>query len=117
MKRRLPIVVLSLISAGSLGAAAYLWNAQRALVRENAALRARFVTTSESAPAPPPKPANTTASKSPDEKDPAATAGNRPPARSPEEEARRKEFESKMTALRDKESQTRRQARISTARS
>jgi len=112
MKRSLPIVVLSLLCASSLGAAAYFWNAQRALAVENATLRARFITTAGATPAPPPKLAGGPGSKASDGKPDAPAAENRPPARSAEDEARRKEFEGRMTALREKESQTRRQAKI-----
>ena len=117
MKRSLPIVVLSLLCAGSLGAAAYFWNAQRALAQENATLRARFVTTPDGAPAPPPKIAAGSGPKETKEPSGGPAAENRPPARSAEDEARRKEFEGRMTALREKESQTRRQAKIALLKS
>lgn len=116
MKRSLPIIVLSLLCAGSLGAAAYFWNAQRTLAAENATLRARFLTTPESVPSAPPKLAGGTSAKASEEKTDAPAAENRPPALSAEDEARRKEFETRMTALRDKESQTRRQAKIALLR-
>jgi hypothetical protein len=113
MNRRLPLIGLSFLSAGSLGAAAYFWNAQRTLVAENASLRARFVTTPDATPPAPPKlTAGAAKKEAPAEAAPAA--GDRPqPTRTPEEEARRKEFETRMGALREKESQTRRVAKLS----
>jgi hypothetical protein len=116
MKHRLPIILLSLLSAASLGTAAYLWNTQRSLTAENAALRARFVSIETSTPAPPPKLA---ATATPDAQDvpPAPGEADRPPAPTAEEAARRKEFETRMTALREKESLTRRQAKISLLKS
>jgi hypothetical protein len=101
-----------LLSAGSLGAAAYFWNQQRSLAVENATLRARVLITPEPGVPVPPKLATSVAKSDAPPKEEASPAGDRPPALSAEEEARRKEFEAKREALQKKESDTRHLARI-----
>lgn len=115
MKRSLPIVVLSIISAGSLAAAAYFWNAQRILSTENATLRARVVTTPEGGPAAPPKLSSTEKKATADGNE--AATGERPRTAQTEEEKRREEFRARMDTMREKESNVRQQAKITLLKS
>lgn len=116
MKRSLPLLILSLISAGSLGAAAYFWNAQRTLASENATLRARFLTTPDSGPAAPPKLTSSGPKEEatpPDGREP----GSPSQTAQTEEEKRREEFRARMESMREKESLARQQAKITLLKS